>query len=312
MRAAALAAALLLGGCATTQPPLHSAPVEVAGVPFFPQTDHQCGPAALATVLSASGAAVQPDDVTAAVFVPEREGSLQVELIATARRHGRLPFVIPADSGALMAELEAGRPVLVLQNLAFERFPRWHYAVVVGYDPVRDRFVLRSGRKERKEERTRDFLRSWGLSKHWGLVVMPPGELPASATAATWTRTVAGSESLLDAESALQAYDSALARWPEDSLLLFASANFRYGAGRAREARDQYRRVLALQPEHAAARNNLASLLLEHGCVAEARSEIALAMAGLKPEDPLRPALEDTRSQVEAAGAAATTECRLD
>ena len=311
MRAATLAAALLLGGCATTQPPLRSAPVEAAGVPFFPQTEYQCGPAALATVLMHSGAAVRPEDIAGDVFIPDLEGSLQIELIAAARRHGRLPFVIPAATDALLAELEAGRPVLVLQNLAFERFPRWHYAVVVGYDPVRDRFVLRSGRKERKEERTRNFLRSWSLSKNWGLAVIRPGELPASATAAAWARTVAGSEPLLDAALVVQAYDAALARWPEDPLLLFASANFRYGAGRVREARDQYRRVLAVQPDHAAARNNLASLLLEQGCVDEARNEIARALAGLEPVDPLRPALEDTRSQVETAGAAAV-DCRLD
>jgi hypothetical protein len=32
-------------------------------------------------------------------------------------------------------QLEAGRPVLVLQNLALKLWPQWHYAVVVGYLP---------------------------------------------------------------------------------------------------------------------------------------------------------------------------------
>ena len=52
-------AALLLSGCAVN-PALRIAD-EVTGtvvlgdVPFHPQTDYQCGPAALATILGASG-----------------------------------------------------------------------------------------------------------------------------------------------------------------------------------------------------------------------------------------------------------------
>lgn len=304
-RAAWLAAVLLLGGCATTQPPLRSEPVEVAGVPFFPQTDYQCGPAALATVLTDSGAAVEPADITGAVYIPDRKGSLQVELLAAARRYGRLPFVIPPTTDALLAELEAGRPVLVLQNLAFARFPKWHYAVVIGYEPGTNRFLLRSGRTERKRERTSMFLRSWELADRWGLVVVGPGELPASATADAWARTVAASESLIDAELAMAAYEVGLARWSEDPLLLFAGANYHFGSGRDEEAYALYRRLLAVEPGHAAARNNLANLLLERGCVDRAEVEIEHALADLATDDPLAPALRDTEAQIAAAGAEA-------
>ena len=81
--------ALLLGGCAaplqSTQ--LLSAPpaalaqaVELNQVPFFPQQRYQCGPAALATVLSWSGAAVSPDALVPEIYLPARRGSLQIEL----------------------------------------------------------------------------------------------------------------------------------------------------------------------------------------------------------------------------------------
>lgn len=311
-RAAWLAAALLVGGCATTHPSLRSGPVELAGVPFFPQTDYQCGPAALATVLTDSGAAVEPADITGAVYIPDRKGSLQVELVAAARRHGRLPFVIPPTTDALLAELEAGRPVLVLQNLAFARFPKWHYAVVVGYEPGTDRFLLRSGKTERKREPTSRFLRSWELAERWGLVVVGRGELPASATADAWARAVAGSESLVEDDLALAAYESGLSRWPQDPLLLFAGANYLYGSGRDEQAYALYRRLLAVEPQHAAARNNLASLLLDKGCVDRAEVEIERALADLGPDDPLAPALRDTAAQIDAAGAeAGGRECGL-
>ena len=42
--------------------------LELRDTPFFPQEEYQCGPAALATVLAASGVAVSPDDLTGKVY----------------------------------------------------------------------------------------------------------------------------------------------------------------------------------------------------------------------------------------------------
>ena len=111
----------------------------------LPATDYQCGPAALATVLVASGAQVSPDDLVAEVYLPGRKGSLQAELIAAARSRGRLPYVLPPSLDDLLAQLAAGHPVLVLQKTGAGPWPGWHYAVVIGYDASRDRLLLRSG-----------------------------------------------------------------------------------------------------------------------------------------------------------------------
>jgi uncharacterized lipoprotein len=62
-----------------------SAPVLLKRVPFFAQELYQCGPAALATVLAVSGIGVRPADITPLVFVPGREGSFQVEMLAATR-----------------------------------------------------------------------------------------------------------------------------------------------------------------------------------------------------------------------------------
>src|SRR5215212_8494513 len=64
--------------------------VELTAVPFFPQEDYQCGPAALATVLKHSGVDVTPDPLVSQVFLPARQGSLQLEMLAAARRYGRV------------------------------------------------------------------------------------------------------------------------------------------------------------------------------------------------------------------------------
>ncbi|MEJ8567157.1 PA2778 family cysteine peptidase [Elongatibacter sediminis] len=307
--AALLVLGIVLGGCVSTRPPLRSAPVELTDVPFFAQTAYQCGPAALATVLNDSGLDILPADITSDVFIPDRKGSLQIELVAAARRHGRLPYLIEGDVEALLTELEAGRPVLVLQNLAFRRWPKWHYAVVVGYLPGRDRFVLRSGRKERRQTPTGLFAHRWSLADSWGFVVLDEGELPASASADGWVRTLAASEGRIDPEFARAGYEAGLARWPDNPLLLFAAANFHYGSGDQAGALKLYRHVLELEPAHPAARNNLANLLLERGCVTQARLEIDRALADLPADDPLRPALEDTRNEARAADEG-SAECR--
>ena len=90
-------AALALAGCAAgpavQPPPLGT--VELTEVPFFPQTEYQCGPAALATVLAHEGLPVTAEQLAPAVYVEGLRGSLQPELLGATRRHGFVPYVLP-------------------------------------------------------------------------------------------------------------------------------------------------------------------------------------------------------------------------
>ncbi|MBM4196338.1 MAG: hypothetical protein FJ197_04455 [Gammaproteobacteria bacterium] len=98
-------------------PPPSSGPVaELTSVPFFPQTVHQCGPAALATVLVASGLDTTPEALVPQVYVPGRKGSFAVELAAATRRAGRIAYTVESPQ-AMLQEIAAGNPVLVLQDL---------------------------------------------------------------------------------------------------------------------------------------------------------------------------------------------------
>ena len=105
---------LLAGGCAKRHPVLEAylndsditSTLELLDTPFFPQEDYQCGPAALATVLVASDVSVTPDELTSKVYLPKREGSLQLELIATSRRYGRLPYVLDGKLTAILAAMQ--------------------------------------------------------------------------------------------------------------------------------------------------------------------------------------------------------------
>ena len=44
--------------------------------------------------ISWSGLPAQPEDLVEEVYTPSRKGSLQVAIIAAARRHGRLAYEI--------------------------------------------------------------------------------------------------------------------------------------------------------------------------------------------------------------------------
>lgn len=247
--------------------------VELDATPFFAQAAYQCGPAALATVLGASGLPVTPDELVPQVYLPSRKGSLQPEMIAVTRRYQRVPYVLQADLSTLLAELHAGNPVLVLQNLGLAMWPQWHYAVVIGYDVASDRVLLRSGTNPRLEMSRRRFQATWERADRWALVVADPAHPPVTASDHAWIRAASAFESLSQPQPAAQAYMAATRRWPEQPLGWQALANARYAQGDLLAAEHALRQALQLE-RSAATHNNLAQVLLQRGCVTQALAEI--------------------------------------
>ena len=265
---------LLLSGCASapqTKQLLNEVgyeytdSVEIADVPFFPQEKYQCGPAALATVLAFADVDVTPAQLVDKVYVPERQGSLQVEMIAAARTHNRIPYRIKPELSNILAELQQQRPVLVLQNLGISWIPQWHYAVVVGYDLDAHNFVLRSGELQRRETRMSVFEHTWRRSQYWGLVLLRPGELPAIADEQQYFLAVADFTRTAQSASTELALQAGLERWPKSRNLNMALANHYHAIGSLRQAADSYRNVVNLYPDFAPAHNNLAMTLNEIG-----------------------------------------------
>jgi len=277
-----LALLLALPGCSTrllTEAHATQPRVEIASTPFFPQTDHHCGPAALATVLVASGSATSADALAREVYVPGLEGSLQAELLAATRRHGRVAFELEPSLPALLRELEQGTPVLVLQNFGAGSHPLWHYAVVIGYDRESDAFILRSGHDERAQLAARRFLGTWGRADNWAFVALPPGVLPADPSATRYLEAAAALEAQGDHARVTPAFEAAVRRWPAEPLAWFALANNQQALGNLTSAEDSYRQVLRIAPGEIAARNNLALLLAQRGCATEARATLEPARA---------------------------------
>ncbi len=246
--------------CATTTT------VVTVSVPFFPQPEHQCGPAALAGVLGAAGVAIAPEVLTPQVYLPGRQGSLQIELLAATRRGGRIAYRLAEEPQALIAELEAGRPVLVLQNLLTPHVPVWHYAVLTGFDARSNRFFLNSGTKQQLPIDAGKFLRSWDWADRWAMVALRPGEIPARADPHRYAEAVTAFEIVASSEATRTAWQAAAERWPQEPLAYLALGNLAYGAADLQHAIDFYRRGLKANPRNPALLNNLASVLGEVGC----------------------------------------------
>lgn len=291
-----------LAGCASIpdhvrEMPRDGARVELADTPFHPQSRYQCGPAALTTVLQASGASVELDDIVAKVYIPGRQGSLQLELLAATRTSGRLPYRIDGTLSALLAELQAGRPVLLLQNLGVAAIPRWHYAVAVGIDSEHGRIVLRSGQERRRETPIDVFLRTWSRGDFWGLVTLRPGELPANVDRARYFSAVVGLEQTGQPGTAALAWQAAVQRWPGDTTARFGLGNARLAQGEFPAAEARYRELLLMAPDLIVARNNLALALARQQRLTEALRTIDEARQD--NDDPsLEPVLAETRDEI--------------
>lgn len=265
--AAGLAALMLFAaGCATYDahiPESLSPRVELADTPFHPQVEHHCGPAALTTVLEASGVQPEYDAVAERVYVPDLEGSLQVEMMAGARSFGRIPFRVRGELSAVLAEVEAGRPVLILQNLRVRTLPAWHYAVVVGYDREIDRILMRSGTERTLATPVSKWMRQWDWGGRWAIVVLEPGDLPVRPDRTVVLRALADFDENAGPEPRLRAWQAAAGHWPESALVHMGLGNARYALDERSAAADAFRRALDRQPQHWPARLNLAQVLLE-------------------------------------------------
>jgi len=307
--AATWVAALLLTACASNAtrsqlPP--GAAVELEKTPFFAQAEYQCGPAALATVLVASGVEVIPEDLVSQVYVPDRRGSFQAEMVASARRYQRVPVPLPQTLAAIVAELRSGQPVLVFLNLGLRAIPVWHYAVVVGYDPAARTMVLRSGRERRERMSLARFDAAWQRADRWAVTLTPATNIPATATIQSWVAASAPFESLGQWTTAESAYGAAAERWPEAALPQTALGNVRAAQRKWLPAIEAYTTALSREVD-AGVLNNRASVLMELGCQNEARADLDRALA-LAPNAGVAVSLTRTRQQLDASSADAVTQ----
>lgn len=294
----------LLAACATQTADLQRhAPAamprraELAATPFFAQERYQCGPAALAIALQAAAIPATPELLLPEVYVPERQGSFAPELLAAARRHGAVAMTLPPRLEAVLAEVAAGQPVVVLLNLGLSWAPLWHFAVVIGYDLDAGEILLRSGSNARLAMAMATFEHTWARGGSWAMVALAPGRLARTVDEAGAVAALVDFERNNGPRQRRLAYAAALSRWPDNLTLLLGLGNAHYALAERTAAAEVFARAARRHPEAAPAHNNLAQVLGELGRFAEAR---AAAQRAIELGGPWRDQALDTLREIDA------------
>ena len=254
-------------------------------VGFVPQEDTLCGPATLAMLLRHAGFAADLPTLVEQVYLPGRQGTLQAEMLAGARRQGSLAMVLPAHLEALLAEVADGRPVGVLLNLGLAAWPRWHYAAVIGYDLNQGTVVLHSGQRAGDIWSLAPFEQTWSRSGHWSFVTLAPGRLPRSATPETLLQALLAADRVPRAAGWADSWAAASARWPADLALAVGEGNAWQSTGRLDEAAAVFARA-AQRHDSAVAWNNLAMVQARQGQLPAARLSAQRALARALHHEP--------------------------
>lgn len=290
---ALLGLTVLLSACAGRSPMVMPEATELAhlpdrillqDVPFHAQDAYQCGPASLAMVLNHRGVAATPDSLKDRVYLPERKGTLQVEMISAARERDLLVYPLDKDLQAILTELAAGNPVLVMQNLAFNWYPQWHYAVVVGYDLNAREMLVHSGLNKAQREPFHVFMRTWSRADYWARVMLPPGQLPATARPLTYLRAASDLEQTGRLHSAEAAYRSAVEQWPDQPTARFGLGNTLWAGDKRPAALEQFQQLVNDFPDFQPGWNNLATGLELSGCASAAAAARQCSQQVPKPD----------------------------
>jgi tetratricopeptide (TPR) repeat protein len=250
---------------------------KISNIPFIAQDSHQCGPAALAMVFQYHGFYAQMEKLTQEVFTPSLRGSLQPALISAARRHGFIAYPIYGAEN-LLKEVSNAFPVIILQNLGLSWLPAWHYAVVIGYDIEAKFVLLHSGLEAEKKMPVGVFDKTWARSRYWGLVVLPPTQIPATAAEVSYIECLMGLEKAKQWGPAITGYKRALKKWPSSLYARIGLGNSYYALGDLVSASTVLKEAITLSPHSAAAYNNLAQVLSDQGKMEEALAAAKMAV----------------------------------
>lgn len=256
----------------------------VTDLPFYPQkNDTYNAPSAVAMALVWTGMKPATVDLGPLLDPPGGAGNLQRQVIETALVNERI--AVPVDGLAgILVEIAAGRPVIVLQNFGVSWFPRWHYALAVGYDLETEDLRLHTGLKGRRPTRLSLFELSWS---GWALVVLNPDSLPVGASPADSLEVAAGLERAGDFSAAAAAYEAFAERWPDDVATHMGVARNRHALHDFAGAEAAYRDAIEAAPDAAApAWNDLAYVLAtldrHEEALAAARAAITLGGEGIE------------------------------
>lgn len=191
--------------------------VELADVPFFLLSDAQGGPSALAALLNHHGVVSSPGLVSERIQQLAKGQSPKAGLETVARSYDLLVYPLPGNLDALLQQVSAGHPVLLVQDRLFGG-PGSQFAILVGYDQRERTLVLRSGNSRRWYTSFASFDDAWDEAGRWAVLLQPTGQLPAQPVEQIWLQSARDLQQQGRSEAAQRALRTARQVWPDASL----------------------------------------------------------------------------------------------
>ncbi|HEY3198508.1 MAG TPA: C39 family peptidase [Nitrospirales bacterium] len=172
---------LAVTGCGTTEPPLAKqleasllgSVLYVNRVPFYPQTQYQCGPASLAAVLNYWGRDVTPDLIAQDIYRPQMKGTLSLDLWQYAKGQNLRATIEHGSWESLERHVSRNRPVIAFLNYGIQQVPVGHFLVVVGLDPDDRSVITYSGLNKDERIPFERFKAAWAKTNYWSLLIEP-------------------------------------------------------------------------------------------------------------------------------------------
>ena len=168
-------------GCAvpgeSLSPPVAPASQGVRlSVPFFPDDSDQCGPVALASILAYWGKPGHPGELQKEVYMPAIRGSLPLDLLTAAQARGLNATSYRGSLNSIIAEIDAGHPLIALLNSGRWMFSQGHFVVITGYDTKRGGVYVHSGMSADLFMPYEQLVAAWNKTDRWTLRLLPANQ----------------------------------------------------------------------------------------------------------------------------------------
>lgn len=163
----------LVSACAPGQMRSPSPEALRLNVPYFPQQVGLCGPASLTSVFHYWREEISVEEVTRAVYLPELNGALGIDLTHFARKKGMRAESYAGSLPDIKKHLSQGIPLIAFLNLGGRVFPVGHFVVITGLDETREEVIVHSGSEENKPIPYPTFVAAWEKTNYWTLQVVP-------------------------------------------------------------------------------------------------------------------------------------------
>lgn len=232
-------------------------------VPFESPRNDLCGSTSIEMVSrywtkqTGFAPALSLEELDKRTLLPNRGGTLQAEMISAARTNGLIVYKIAPKIEALIEELSAAHPVIVLVNRSFSWYPLWHYVTITGYHSDKKQIIAHFGDQPDEPIDLERFLEIWKRSNYWGVVMLPPESEPKTASLKTYLQSVYDMETTGLTDMAERGYLSAVRKWSKQVEPYLALGNLYLRRNRLSEAEQIYQKALALSPDSGMAVNNL-------------------------------------------------------